>query len=194
MKPIVAPPFAAVVLCGGESRRMGSDKAFLPFRSTTLLGHQLETLRSLGPAQIMISGRDGVDYPTDSAVEIVVDPVPDLGPVAGIHAALRQCRHPHLLVLAVDTPLVSVSLITKLLEARTPTQGAVFYRNDRPEPLVAVYPREALGVAESQLNQKSLRARDFVGACETVSLLKRIDIDAEKAELLANWNSPSDLL
>ncbi len=187
------PPFAAVVLCGGGSRRMGTDKAFLPFRGTSLLAHQLETLRSLGPAQLLVSGRAGVDYPTDSDCDIVVDPVPDLGPVAGIHAALRHCRHPHLLVLAVDIPLVSVSLIAGLLDARTPTQGAVFYWNDRPEPLVAVYPREALAVAGSQLDGGALRARDFVCACEAASLLKRIDMDAERADLLENWNRPSDL-
>lgn len=172
---------------------MGTDKAFLPFRGTTLLAHQLKTLRSFGPAQLMISGRADVDYPTDAAAEIVVDPVPDLGPVAGIHTALEHCRHSHLLVLAVDTPRVSAPLIAELLAGRTPTQGAVFYWNDRPEPLVAVYPREALAVAASQLNGGALRARDFVGACEAASLLKRINIDGEKAALPANWNSPSDL-
>ena len=172
---------------------METDKAFLPFRGTTLLARQLETLRSLGPAQLMVSGRAGVDYPTDSAVEIVIDAVANLGPVAGIHAALQHCRHPHLLVLAVDTPLVSASLIAELLDARTSTQGTVFYWNERPEPLVAVYPRGALVIAASQLSQKSLRARDFVCACETASLLNRIDVDAEQGELLANWNSPSDV-
>ena len=193
MNDTVEWPLAAVVLCGGASRRMGTDKAFLPFRGTTLLGHQLETLRSLDPAQIMISGRAGVDYPTDRAVEIVVDPVPDLGPVAGIHAALQHCRHPHLLVLAVDTPLVSQSLLAELLAVRTPTQGAVFYRKDLPEPLVAVYPRGALAVAAGQLERELLRARDFVSACETGHLLKRIDVTTERGDLLANWNRCSDL-
>ena len=169
---------------------MGTDKAFLPYRGKPLYKHQLDLLRHFGPAQVMLSGRRGVAYP--GAAEIVVDAPGSSGPVAGLSAALKNCRHPHLLVLAVDMPKVSSDLIEELLARRKPACGVIPYIGEDPEPLLALYPREALGLAHQQLHQNRLKARDFARACEQSGLVKRFSCSNAQRPNFENWNQPID--
>ena len=79
--------FAAVLLAGGRSRRMGRDKALLPLPDgRRLWQRQLAVLESLHPAELFISGsaREGVP----SLIPCLDDETPGLGPLGGIVAAL----------------------------------------------------------------------------------------------------------
>ena len=170
---------------------MGTNKAFLTYRDKPLYKHQLDLLRRFGPAQVMVSGRRGVAYP--GAAEIVVDAPDSSGPVAGLSAALENCRHPHLLVLAVDMPKVSSALIEALLAHRQPACGVIPYIGENPEPLLALYPKEAVNLAREQLQQNRLRARDFAHACEQSGLAKRFICAEAEQPHFENWNQPADL-
>jgi molybdopterin-guanine dinucleotide biosynthesis protein A len=90
--------FAAVLLAGGRSTRMGVDKATLVFRGQPLWRHQLDTLRASGAAAVAISGpRDRAYAETAPVIE---DDQPGLGPLAGLVAGLRWCTAPLLLARA----------------------------------------------------------------------------------------------
>ncbi len=54
--------FGAVILAGGQSSRMGQDKAFVMLHGKYLLQAQIEIVRAAGFSEILISGRPGVDY------------------------------------------------------------------------------------------------------------------------------------
>ena len=74
---------SAVLLAGGESRRMGKDKATLLFRGEPLWRIQLDLLRKLAPVEILISGRNDPAWrPAD--VYFVADAPPSRGPLSGI--------------------------------------------------------------------------------------------------------------
>lgn len=184
-------PFAAVVLCGGQSRRMGTDKAFLSYQGQPLWQYQLDFLRRFGPTQVMLSGRRGAAYP--GAAEIVLDAPGGSGPVAGLTAALENCRHPHLLVLAVDMPKASADLIQALLARREPGCGVIPFIGEQPEPLLALYPQAALSLAQAQLRQGRLKARDFARVCEQSGLARRLPCENALLPNFENWNQPSDL-
>ena len=78
---------SAVLLAGGESRRMGTDKATILFRGKPLWQIQLETLRNLRPAEIFLSVRmDPLWRPRD--VQFIADVPPSRGPLSGIAASL----------------------------------------------------------------------------------------------------------
>src|SRR5213083_1788480 len=96
---------SAVLLAGGESRRMGRDKATLLFRGKPLWQIQLELLRNLEPAEIFVSARaDPAWRPAD--VQFVPDELPSRGPLSGLTATLARIRSSHLLVLAIDMPSI----------------------------------------------------------------------------------------
>jgi molybdenum cofactor guanylyltransferase len=147
--------FSAVLLAGGESRRMGRDKATLEFQGRLLWEHQLELLRALRPEQIFVSARTTPAWlPND--VGLLLDDPPSHGPLSGLTKALTTMGTSHLLALGVDMPFMTVDEFRRLLELATDGRGVVPIIGDRAEPLAAFYPAEAAGDF-----QRALGGSDF---------------------------------
>ena len=131
----------AVLLVGGESRRMGCDKATLLFRGRPLWQIQLELLRKLKPAEIFVSARTDPGWrPSD--VGFVADDPPSRGALSGLAASITKMRTEHLLALAIDIPLMTEDFLRSLCKQIRPGCGVVPKIDNRAEPLVAIYPRE----------------------------------------------------
>src|ERR1700720_4344292 len=97
---------SAVLLAGGESRRMGKDKATLLFGGNPLWQTQIGLLRKLEPMELLVSARTDPSWrPAD--VKFVSDNSPSRGPLSGLIASLAGIRTSHLLALAIDMPLMS---------------------------------------------------------------------------------------
>ncbi len=186
-------PFAAVLLAGGQSRRMGRDKALLPLPDGRLLWQrQLAVLQALGPAELFIAGppRDG--FPP--AVPCLTDAVPGRGPLGGIVAALRAMRSPRLVALAVDLPFMTDSYLRTLLEKDAATTVGIIPMHPADgfyEPLVGVYPKPCLHVAEASLHSNDWSLQNFVRA--TGARLLAEPIRSEEEALFINWNHPGDV-
>jgi molybdopterin-guanine dinucleotide biosynthesis protein A len=133
---------SAVLLAGGESRRMGRDKATLLFCGKPLWQIQLEVLRRLEPAEIFISGRtDPAWRPYD--VQFIADIPPSRGPLSGLAASLANIQTTHLLALAIDMPLMTENYLRSLCDHVEPCRGVLPRTIRGIEPLAAIYPREA---------------------------------------------------
>lgn len=138
--------FSMIVLAGGKSSRMGTDKADLSIGNRTFLQIQIEKGRQLGIEDIQISGYRG----TNCDIPATPDRFPGKGPLGGLEACLRQAKHDKCLVLSVDVPLVPVEELENLLNvSRKSDASAVILKNgQREQPLVAVYDRS---LADSML-------------------------------------------
>jgi molybdenum cofactor guanylyltransferase len=93
----------AVLFTGGESRRMGADKATLVLDGEPLWSRQLRTLRELQPERILISARTKPAW-CPPEIEVVLDKPPSRGPLTGLAAALKRIHTTHLFALAIDLP------------------------------------------------------------------------------------------
>src|SRR5215470_12332753 len=98
---------SAFILAGGQSTRMGTDKAFVTFEGRTLLSRMLEVARSLTPTVRIV----GKTAKYAEFAPVIEDIFPGCGPLAGIHAALRATQTELNVILAVDVPFVSASLV-----------------------------------------------------------------------------------
>lgn len=99
--------FIGVVLAGGQSKRMGSDKALLSLNGHTMLSRTIDCLKKAGAKQVIVS-RNGQDQGA------IADIHPHKGPLSGIHAAALQFASHPLLLLPVDLPLVCAQELKKL--------------------------------------------------------------------------------
>lgn len=132
----------AVLLAGGESRRMGKDKAVIAFQGEPLWQRQIALLRRLRPEKIFVSVRHEPSWlPLDT--ELLVDDPPSRGPLSGLTKGLAAMRTTHLLALAVDMPFMTSEQLAVLCELVTEGRGVVPVINERAEPLAAIYPAEA---------------------------------------------------
>ncbi len=183
--------FSAVILAGGESRRMGRDKAWLEFEGQPLIARSLAVAWELGATEVFISGRVGEDY---SALNcpVLFDLEPGFGPLGGIERGLHATTSPLLLVLAVDLPQMTADFLRKLLAKCDSLTGAMAKLDGRFEPLVAIYPKRCHAIAFDFVIHSRHAARDFAEACVREHAVRTLTVTPSDAGCLANWNSPAD--
>lgn len=138
----VPEPVYGLLLAGGESRRMGHDKASLKVAGET----QLErAARRLGEhvERVFVSARaEQADDPLRGRFDCIVDRYDDLGPVAGILSAYDEHPGVSWLVLACDLPNIDAATLEFLLQhasATRPFTAFISVEDGLPEPLCALY-------------------------------------------------------
>jgi molybdenum cofactor guanylyltransferase len=182
---------SAVILAGGESRRMGKDKAWLQVGGQSLLVRALSTIRDSGIEEILISGRVGADYST-LGCPVLFDREPGCGPLSGIERALDATSAPLLLVLAVDLPNMTSRFLRKLAGRCDPLTGAVPKLTGQLEPLAAIYPKRCRFIALDCLLKGRGAARDFADACLRERAVRTFAVSNTDIGCFDNWNSPAD--
>jgi molybdopterin-guanine dinucleotide biosynthesis protein A len=131
-----------VIQAGGESRRMGRDKALVPFLGQALIQRVLARLAGIADEVIVTTNR-----PQDYAflgLPLHADIHPGHGALGGLHTALAGAHHPLVAVVACDMPFASPKLLTwqaRLLQAEN-ADVAIPLQPGGYEPLHAVYRRE----------------------------------------------------
>jgi molybdenum cofactor guanylyltransferase len=182
-----------VLLAGGESRRMGKDKATLLCRGKPLWQIQLELLRKLEPTEIFVSARTDPVWRTGDA-QFVADELPSRGPLSGLAASLAHMRTRHLLALAIDMPFMTEKYLTFLCSQIEPRRGVIAKIEDRFEPLAAIYPLEALTNFRSALTGTDFSMQTVASRLAAEGTLRVRPLTSKEKKLFLNLNEPSDLL
>ena len=146
-------------MAGGRSRRMGRDKALVPWGGATLLDHALHRLRRVCGRAFILCGPDR-RY-EQRGIPVLVDETPDAGPLAGLVAGLAQLADEPGLFLAVDLPEVPVALLADLLDRAEGTDAVVPLSDRGPEPLCAVYRKTCLAPARRRLAAADYKMTSF---------------------------------
>ena len=180
---------SAVILAGGESRRMGQDKSWLEVDGQPLIVRAFSTLRSSGIEQIMISGRAGTDY-SRLPCPVVLDLEPGCGPMGGIERALDAASTPLLLVLAVDLAQMTPVFLRKLADHCDRLTGVVPKLRGALEPLAAIYSKRCQDFARDCLVNFRHSARDFAEACIREGAVRIFPVSKVDARCFENWNMP----
>jgi molybdopterin-guanine dinucleotide biosynthesis protein A len=183
---------SAVLLAGGESRRFGCDKATVSFRGQPLWKRQIEILQSLAPAELFVSARTNPAWcPSDA--RFIADHAPSHGPLSGLTATMTDMRGTHLLVLAVDMPLMPRSCLQHMCSVISPGRGVIPYIGPRAEPLAAIYPRESSPHFLQALQLGELSLQTVAAKLVTVGMLLTIDVPPAEQEFYRSINEPVDL-
>ncbi len=151
------PLLRGLVLAGGRSTRMGTDKASLVHPDgRTLTRRCYDLLVEAGCQSVVLSLRHDQEIPPGfsgvSNLEIARDPEgKSEGPLAGILASMRLHPESDWLVIACDLPRLDVTTLTHLVSSKHPAEPFLSYRSEfdgLPEPLCAFYAAAALPILE----------------------------------------------
>jgi molybdopterin-guanine dinucleotide biosynthesis protein A len=139
----------AFVLAGGQSSRMGTDKAFLEVQGKPLVSQMLTLVRGVTPEVKIVGNAEKFR----AYAEVVEDVFPGCGPLAGIHAALRASHVDLTLILAVDMPFVAPEFLSYLAHQASASSALVTVpcAEGRWQPLCAIYRSAFADVAEQSL-------------------------------------------
>jgi len=183
-------PVWGLVLAGGKSRRMGSDKALLRQDGETQLSRGVSLLREqLG--RVFVSTRVEQDGDAERGkFARIVDLYDDLGPLAGILSAMDTNNEVSWLVLACDLPNIDATTIEYLLSQCSSEHVATAFNSVHdglPEPLCAIYRPPARPIIDGFVERGIICPRKILLNSAT-HLLTQPNPDA-----LHNLNSPDDL-
>jgi len=176
-------PAAAVILAGGQSVRMGTDKALLDIEGRPLIARLVEHLRPhFDELIISVAHQGGTLIP---GVRHVPDQSPGTGPLMGIHSALAASSCRVNFVIACDVPDIQVGFIRKLLSFSALCDVAIpTFGNGNLEPLLAVYCRDVLPHTAAMIAERNLRVRDLLSRCRSSV------VEVPKNDWYRNLNDP----
>jgi molybdopterin-guanine dinucleotide biosynthesis protein A len=179
-----------LVLAGGKSRRMGSDKALLVQDGETQLSRAVSLLAEHVDRVFVSTRADQAGDAERSKFEQIVDRYENMGPVAGILSAMDSNTEVNWLILACDLPNIDDATLACLLEqcsAEHPVTAYESIHDGLPEPLCAIYRPDARAMIDGFVEQGTICPRKMLINSDT-HLLAQPNPGA-----LHNINSPEDL-
>lgn len=151
-----------VVLAGGESRRMGSEKAELLFGGRRVVDIVIESLGEVCDEVIVAGKLHQARDLRDRGARWVADAPGTTGPLAGLAAALEISKHDRCLLVACDMPFLNGDFLRYLANEHTDCDALVPAPDGRPQPLHAAYSRACLATARSLLQLGPASMRDLL--------------------------------
>jgi molybdopterin-guanine dinucleotide biosynthesis protein A len=179
-----------LVLAGGKSTRMGSDKALLVQDGETQLSRAVSLLEAHVDRVFVSTRADQADDPERSKFAQVIDRYDDIGPVAGILSAMDSNDDVSWLVLACDLPNIDDATIAYLIEQCSADHPVTAYQSVHdglPEPLCTIYRPDSRAVVLGFVNDGIICPRKMLINADT-HLLTQPNPGA-----LHNINAPEDL-
>lgn len=178
---------AGFVLAGGQSRRMGRDKALLPAPSGTLLEHVAACMLAAA-GNVTIVGHP--ERYASLAFPAIGEDFPGCGPLSGIEAALRAAGDGWALIAACDMPGLTAEWIRHLIDiaASDPGLDAVVSVSpgQRPEPLCAAYHARLHGDIRKSLKEGRFAVKSLLSSWRVHPAC------TDDRAALSNINTPED--
>ena len=171
-----------IILAGGKSTRMGSNKAFLKLGGKTLLNRSIEIIEDICD-QVIISS----NIPIESKYQVVKDEINEIGPLGGMISSLRFSNNSQNVVISCDLPFITSEVINTMIKEHKTLITVPTIDNKNIEPLCAVYNKEILLHLEKEANNGSYKLHSIIKGLPH----KIIDF-SDKYDLFLNINNQDD--
>jgi molybdopterin-guanine dinucleotide biosynthesis protein A len=172
---MISDSVSAIILAGGQSRRMQREKSLLPVNGRTLIE---SVIAQISPhCEEIIISTAAKDKFAFLKLPLVEDEMPGQGPLIAIMSALRVSAHAINFVLACDIPFIHIPFMQEIISlAKAHDIVVPRYRDGRFESLFAAYNRSIIPVIETQIKKGDLKISHLFPVCHT----KFVPMDDEK--------------
>lgn len=184
----------AVLLAGGQSTRMGTDKAFIVLDGISAWQRQLAKLQTIDPDEVIISAHGGQEFLVEPPVRVIYDEVEGVGPLGGLVTVLREARATRVLVLGIDLLQMPAEFLKQLCAAAFLESGLVYRSGTRYEPLAALYPRSLLPLAEACLREEKLSLQYLLSNAVEDGAMQSLAVPMGAHQYFSNANTLEDLV
>lgn len=197
---------SCIILCGGQSRRMGQDKGSMIIQDKPMIKHILSTLNHhIDEAIIVLNDKSRIDRYSEFInsndysyqITFLEDKIKNKGPLPGIMTGLGKINSNYALVLPCDSPYVSEKYIETIFSQIDVNYQAIVPYHDETnrlktsEPLHSIYKKEIIADIEKLVNDDILHIKGLIEKIDTKFVL----IDNKKIEKkeFRNLNRPEDI-
>ncbi len=166
-----------VILAGGKSRRMGQDKAFLPFGKGMLIERVIEVIQQVTDDVILIANTP--EQYQRFGLPMFSDVIPEAGSLGGIYTGLVYAKTAYSLCLACDMPFVKPDFLRLLCETAAEADVVIPRNTEDFQPLCAVY---------SQVCREAIRQKIDAGHLKITGFFEQVRVRVIEGELLARYD------
>ena len=176
-----------IILAGGKSSRMGTDKGLLLLNDKPFVQYSIDALKPLVSDIMIVS--DNEDYDV-FGLKRINDITKNAGPVAGICAGLEASTNVYNMILSCDIPLITSEILQKLIDSIDDTSEIIQVESQgKSMPLIAIYKKHLAKTFDSFLQADERRLRVVIKRCKS----KNIIIEKEHDFATMNVNTQTEL-
>jgi molybdopterin-guanine dinucleotide biosynthesis protein A len=178
-----------IILSGGQSTRMGTDKALIRFNKKTLLENAIEICKPMC-TNILISSNN--QEHKISGIKIIPDEFLNCGPLSGIYSCLKKSETPWNFVISVDAAFVEPAFIEYLMNETDDSDAIVPIHDKGKEPLISMYHKNGLVEMQKHLKSGDLKMQNLINAINAKFVDSQYWID-KFPNIFRNLNKPEDI-
>jgi molybdopterin-guanine dinucleotide biosynthesis protein A len=171
-----------VILAGGKSRRMGRDKAFLPYGKGLLIERVIEVVQQVTADVILITNTP--EQYQRFGLPMFSDVIPEAGSLGGVYSGLVFAKTPYSLCLACDMPFVKPAFLRFLCDTAAEADVVIPRNAEDFQPLCAVY---------SQVCREPIRQKIEGGRLKITGFFDQVSVRVIDGDLLARYD-PHDIM
>ncbi|MEP3837647.1 MAG: molybdenum cofactor guanylyltransferase [Algibacter sp.] len=176
-----------IILAGGKSSRMGTDKGFLILNNQPFVQYSIDALSPLVSEIIIVS--DNPDYDV-FGLKRINDITKNAGPVAGICSGLEASSTDYNLILSCDIPLINTHILEILIDNIDANSEIIQVEsNGKSMPLIALYKKDVAKTFNSFLKNDERRLRVVIKSCKS----KNMVLEKENEFTTMNVNTQTEL-
>lgn len=185
--------FSSIVLCGGESKRMGKDKAFIKINGSYLIDIIIARLKKLSENIILVVDKKEkyAQIIKCDGIEILEDKNKKFGPVEGMRIGLKRSYSKAAFVCACDMPLLNIDCVEELYKQMNKDVDCVVPRIEHKlHPLHGIYKKSVITLLDYMVDN-DVRAVKYLIDNVKVKFAEHFSCNMEQS--VTNVNSPEDL-
>ena len=179
-----------IILAGGKSSRMGSDKGLIEFNGKPMIQHIIDRFNELNLPILIIANNPAYSkfgYP------VVEDLIKDKGPVGGIYTGLMTSNSDRNLIVSCDMPNISSQLLEHLINQSKGHPLTIPHHGQRLHPLIGVYSKSTLDSFKASLKNDQLRLSSICSALDAKIITLSDDLKINLSADFSNINTLQDI-
>jgi molybdopterin-guanine dinucleotide biosynthesis protein A len=178
-----------IILAGGQSTRMGTDKALIQINEKTLLENAIDICKPVF-SEILVSSNNP-DHGKFGA-KIIPDEFANCGPLSGIYSCLKKSETDWNFVISVDAAFIELDFIRYLTTQIGDFDAIVPLHDKGKEPLISIYHKNGLIEMQKHLKSGNLKMQNLINAINTKFVGSQKWVE-KYPKIFTNLNCPEDL-
>jgi len=179
-----------IILAGGESSRMGQNKALVLWKGRSLLDWVKLAISPIC-SQVLISSNAAPELFYDS--KLIADRYNNIGPIAGIESGLFHADTPHCLIVSCDTPMLSTSMFKYLIDHHEDFDISLAAHDGINEPMIGVYNKSVHTLIRQSIENKNYKPPAIIRQTKWQEVNIHPDLHFYTPDMFKNMNRPEDL-
>jgi molybdenum cofactor guanylyltransferase len=183
--------YSAIILSGGKSSRMGSDKGLVLLKGIPMIQHIINKLKSFGFSELIIVANNPAyeKFP----YTIIKDKHKEKGPLGGLYAGLTASKSNMNIVISCDTPLIDEKIIQLLLNQTHDNRPAYISFNNKSHYLIGLYSKNLIEDIEKRIVADDLAVKNLLKDHDAREIILKNEVKHTCENWLLNVNNQTDL-